>query len=212
MALTVFDNDLDTVLDGFDRKYRGRTVAYLAKSFALSREDCEDVVQESYISLVNNVHDGMLDNVTSSLYTYFIGICKNKAHELLRSKSKLPLLIPDNDLYDSKTEILEQNATRLLEVAEYQEHDYKELVIQRVVQDLPSPCGELLWSYYRDCLSMKTIATMFGYANENSAKVTKHRCQERFRKHYEQVFENAETGCFTLHTETKSNSQPNNDQ
>lgn len=212
MTLSVFDNDMDAVLDDFDRKYRGRTIAYLCKTYSMSREDCEDVIQESYIVLVNNVHDGRLDNVSSSLYTYFLGICKNKVHELLRSKSKRPLLIPDSDFCDSKPEILERNANRLLEIVDHQENDYKELVIRRVVQDLPSPCGELLWSYYRDCLSMKAIAAMFGYANENSAKVTKHRCQERFRKHYERMYENEEAGASVFLAKARSNPQNRNDQ
>ena len=58
-------------------------------------------------------------------------------------------------------------------------------IIQELVKSLPSPCNELLWSYYRDVLSMKAIAQMFNYASESVAKVTKNRCQEKFRKSYE---------------------------
>lgn len=58
-------------------------------------------------------------------------------------------------------------------------------IIQDLVKQLPSPCNEMLWSYYRDGLSMKAIAQMFKYASESAAKVTKHRCQEKFRKSYE---------------------------
>ena len=58
-------------------------------------------------------------------------------------------------------------------------------IVQDMLKQLPSPCKELLWSYYRDALSMKAIANMFNYASESVAKVTKHRCQEKFRKSYE---------------------------
>lgn len=51
--------------------YRERDIAYLGKTFALSKEDSEDVIQEVYITLVDNVHDGMLYSLSSSLYTYF---------------------------------------------------------------------------------------------------------------------------------------------
>ena len=58
-------------------------------------------------------------------------------------------------------------------------------IVQDMVSRLPSPCNEILWSYYRDGFSMKTIAQMFKYASEGVAKVTKHRCQEKFRISYE---------------------------
>jgi len=60
-------------------------------------------------------------------------------------------------------------------------------IVQELVKSLPSPCNELLWSFFRDVLSMKAIAQMFGYASDSVAKVTKHRCQEKFRKSYENI-------------------------
>ena len=69
---------------------------------------------------------------------------------------------------------------------EKEEHE-RNSIVQDMVKQLPSPCDEMLWSFYRDGLSMKAIAQMFKYASENAAKVTKHRCQEKFRNRYEEL-------------------------
>ena len=60
----------------------------------------------------------------------------------------------------------------------------KEELVQSIVKDLPSPCNELLWGFYRDNLSIRALADMFNYSSESSAKVTKHRCCEKFRARY----------------------------
>ena len=188
MAISMYKSKIEVLLDDFDHKYRQRTMAFLGNKFSLSNEDCEDVIQESYITLYQKAQDGQLTSMASSLYTYFVGICKNKAHEILRTNGKHISISIDNDICDTDCETLERNASRILDICETEENDNREQAIHHVVDTLPSPCGEILWSYYRDTLSMKTIAEMLGYSSENSVKVTKHRCQERFRKYYEQAF------------------------
>ena len=49
--------------------------------------------QEASIVLYRAAVDGKLDSLTSSLYTYFIGICNNKAHEQRRANSKVQLVL-----------------------------------------------------------------------------------------------------------------------
>ena len=73
MAVISLNRKRDEALNEFARKYRDRTLCYLQKAFSLSREDCEDVFQESSIVLYRDAGNGKLDNRSSSLYTYFIG-------------------------------------------------------------------------------------------------------------------------------------------
>ena len=91
MAIISFNRKRDNILNDFARKYRDRTLSYLHNAFSLRLEDCEDVFQEASIVLYNAAVDGKLDGLKSSLYTYFIGICKNKARELMRANGKIPL-------------------------------------------------------------------------------------------------------------------------
>ena len=192
MAVISLNRKRDEALNEFARNYRDRTLCYLQKAFSLSREDCEDVFQESSIILYKDAGNGKLDNRTSSLYTYFIGICKNKAHEQLRANGKA--FLPSIDDYSSdederKYTVLLNKADKILNLIDSNEKEEYERnsIVQEMVKQLPSPCDEMLWSFYRDGLSMKAIAQMFKYASENAAKVTKHRCQEKFRNRYEEL-------------------------
>lgn len=183
----------DRALNAFATEYRDRTLNYLSKSFSLNREDCEDVFQEASIVLYHAAVNGKLDNMTSSLYTYFIGICNNKAHEQLRANGKMRVDSIDGyisaDELNDRHDALMNNISKILEQEDENDkaNDERNAVIESMVKKLPSPCNELLWSYYRDALPMKAIAEMYGYSSESVAKVTKHRCQERFRKTYEET-------------------------
>ena len=92
MATIALNRKQDKVLNDFAKEYQSRTLSYLQKTFSLSKEDSEDVFQEASIVLYRAAIDGKLDNLTSSLYTYFIGICNNKAHEQLRVNGKAHIL------------------------------------------------------------------------------------------------------------------------
>ena len=176
----------ESVLNDFIKKYRERTLAFLNKYFQLSKEDCEDVFQEASIRLFHSALEGKLDNLSSSLYTYFIGICKNKAHEQIRTNNKILLVSLDNHENDRDNEVIVCKAEKILQLIDENEkyRIRRQKIVQDIVKQLPSPCNELLWAYYRDALSMETIACMFGYANPNTVKVTKHRCMEKFSKKY----------------------------
>lgn len=189
MALLPFNRKRDEVLNDFAKKYRDRSITYLRNTFLLSKEDSEDVFQEASIILYQAAVDGKLDNLASSLYTYFIGICNNKAHEQIREMGKMPLSSIDSfyDESEAQYKTILNKADRILNMIDSDDNITNErcCIARDMVDNMPSPCNEILWSYYRDTLSMKTIAQMFNYANENAAKVTKHRCMEKFRKCYE---------------------------
>lgn len=179
-----------TLLNDFARKQREKTIAFLRGSYSLSKEDCEDVFQESFIILHNNIREGKLDNLTSSVSTYFMSICKNKTMELLRSKGRY---------ISASFEISDENNLRFSDekvdtVLSFDTDDNatveeKEALVRKIVRNLPSPCDELLWGFYRDGLPMKELANKFNYASENAVKVTKHRCCEKFRNKFREILD-----------------------
>lgn len=195
MAIITLNRKRDKVMNDFAKEYRERTLSYLHNTFSLSREDCEDVYQEASIILYQAAVNGKLDNLSASLYTYFIGICNNKAHEQLRANGKIQLSSIDtinSDGDEQQYNAVLNKADKILNMLECGNNEEKERdrIVEDMVTKLPFPCNELLWSYYRDVLSMKAIARMFNYASESVAKVTKHRCQEKFRKNYENALAN----------------------
>lgn len=166
-----------------------KALAFLKNRFGIHEDDCKDIFQESFIVLYNNIQAGKLDNMTASLSTYFMSICRNKALEMLRDSAKsvnidseMSLTLIDGEVQSEKIEALLalDNGDEAIEVQ-------KEELVRTIVKDLKSPCNELLWGFYRDNLSMKSLAEMFNYSSEGVVKVTKHRCCEKFRARYNEL-------------------------
>jgi DNA-directed RNA polymerase specialized sigma24 family protein len=59
----------------FFTKEKRKTVALLRDRYNLSHESAEDVYQDSCIALFQNIKNGKLVSLTSSLSTYFTQIC-----------------------------------------------------------------------------------------------------------------------------------------
>jgi RNA polymerase sigma factor (sigma-70 family) len=161
-----------------------KTLAYLQGTFAMSRSDCEDIFQEAFIVLYKKIIDGEL-TLTAKLSTYFIGICSNKAYEKMRGMGK-ELNIIDDYPNSTKDEYEDDRIDRLLALEDNNEQieARKEAIVREIVSKLPAPCDKILWGFYRDGFSMKTLATMYNYKSEGSVKVTKHRCGEKFKARF----------------------------
>lgn len=184
------NNIYDTTdLNRFASTQWRKALAFLKNRFGIDEDDCKDIFQESFIILYNNIQAGKLDNMNASLSTYFLSICRNKALEFLRGSSKsvnvdseTSLSLMDGEVQSEKIEALLalDNGDEIIEAQ-------KEELVRTIVKDLPSPCNELLWGFYRDNLSMKSLAEMFNYSSEGVVKVTKHRCCEKFRARYNEL-------------------------
>lgn len=172
------------LLSDFVEKEREKAMAFIRKNFSLlSEQDCEDVIQESFIVLYGNSRQGKLRDMTASLSTYFISICINKAHEALRRNGHTVGVADDADL-DFLSEVKDEKVQQLLTLDDQTSLiEAKEALARQIVQDLPHPCQELLWGFYRDNCSMKMLADRID-STVGSVKVTKHRCQEKFRKRW----------------------------
>lgn len=177
----------NTALDSFIKSQRDRTITYLQRNFSISKTECEDIFQDSFIILYQNAQEGKLDNLTSSVSTYFMAICRNKTMELLRTKGKY-IHAPIDDDKQKSTPFLESKINKVLSFdSDDASIEQKEALVRDIVKDLPSPCNELLWGFYRDGLSMKDLAERYGYSNENTVKVTKHRCCDKFKKRFTEM-------------------------
>ena len=188
MQIPLFNTKEKKLIEQFRKVSRDMVLVYLQRNFSLSIEDSEDIFNDSFITLDKNIQDGKLDNLTSSISTYFIGICKNKAKEFLRSKNKVVNLSYDPGIKEQNTFLDDKvESILMLESDNDIARRKKEEIVRDVVRDLPSPCNELLWGFYRDGLSMKQLAEKFNYKSESSVKVTKHRCCEKFRERFNKL-------------------------
>ncbi len=177
----------NTALDAFVKSQRSITIAYLQRNFSIDKDDCEDIFQDSFMVLYHQAQEGKLDDLTASISTYFMAICRNKTMELLRKNGKY-IHSPLDNSPDTSDQFIESKVNTVLSFDEDNiDIERKEALVRDIVRDLPSPCNELLWGFYRDGLSMKEIADRYGYSNENTAKVTKHRCCDKFKKRFSEM-------------------------
>lgn len=188
MQISLFNNKKLKLIEQFRSSQREKVLAYMQGKFSISSEDGEDIFQEAFITLYNNILEGKLEKLTSSLSTYFIGICNNKAREFLREKNKVVNLSYDPGIKEQNA-FLDDKVESILTLESDNDiaRQKKEKIVRNIVRDLPSPCNELLWGFYRDGLSMKQLAEKFDYKSESSVKVTKHRCCEKFRVRFNKL-------------------------
>ena len=107
--------------------------------------------------------------------------------ELLRRNGKY-IQTQNDDENCSYEQFIESKINKILSFDEDgSDIEQKEALVRNIVKDLPSPCNELLWGFYRDGLSMKELAERYGYSSENTAKVTKHRCCDKFKKRFTEM-------------------------
>ena len=178
-------------LEKFAKEQWEKTRAFLLSRYSLSEDECADIFQDSLVILWNNIKENKVeaDGLGMSSSTYFMTICRNKTMELLRKKSKFVTasydISPSKEFFNHQMEQVDKILA--LEDDGERAQKEKEALVREIVNNLPSPCNELLWGYYGDGHSMKMLAEMFNYASENAVKVTKHRCCEKFRLKYNEM-------------------------
>ena len=118
-------------LNKFAAEQWDKTLAYLQGQFSLSRSDCEDIFQDSFLILYKKIIEGELTNLTSSLSTYFIAICRNKAFEKMRSNGSEVNII-DEYPETTKDEFEDERIDRLLSL----EDDTLSAVKDHLIDDL----------------------------------------------------------------------------
>jgi len=176
----------EKVLSHFFEHERRKILVILQSRLGLGTEDAEDIYQNSCIALFQNIHAGKLDNLTASLSTYFTSICLNQAKKFLRDRHSLTSF----DGIIEQTQQDEYSASQIELILGLSESDItaeQKKMMRDIVQDLPSPCEEILWAYYGDNLSMKEIAPLVGYSNADGVKARKSQCMSKLKERFEKL-------------------------
>lgn len=211
MKTVILPNTTIALLNDFVKEQRGRTIGWLRTKLNLSHSDAEDVFQESFMVLYENIADGTLAELPRSLAAYLNEVCRRKAMELIRDRERRlgrGTRDADNDREDLdedaaalKTEfetedalpdfcddLLDEVITMNSVVEEAERVERKEAAVREVIRNLPDPCNKLLWGYYFDNYSMKDMAAMYKYKSADSVKVMKNRCMNRFEARMREVY------------------------
>ena len=133
-----------------------------------SRQDAQDIFQETLILLDRNLREGRYEG-KSSLRTYFVAIAKWRWVTVRRQDGRYTELSPLH--YDAEVDSPEAETIRT---------EYREL-FQEALAHIGERCRELLQLYQLE-YSMEEIARQMQYGNADVAKKEAYRCRMRFRE------------------------------
>lgn len=207
-------NSIGTYINGVMTKSK----AFLRSRFSsMSESDIEEIFGNSEIALFEKVHrgelqvaegkikilnEGKLEDLRSTLLTYFNKVTWFQALKYLRSKGNNAnhpnqndrlFPAPDDRLFPAviggvSNPLDDQQIDALLSLTDDDGLTNEQKSMMRdIVKDLPSPCEEILWSFYGDGMDMKTIAQIIGSKNAAVAKQQKSRCMSKLRARFEKI-------------------------
>ena len=156
----------------FFTRERKKTIALLHGRFNFSQEQAEDVYQDACIALYQNIVNGKLVTLSSSLSTYFTQICIYQAMKKIRNKKSIDNI--DDGQYDNTKVDLLLGLDGGFSVKQ-------QMAMEDIVNHMPSPCDVILWSYYYDNMNMTEIASVIDYKNSDSVKAKKAQCMKRLK-------------------------------
>lgn len=135
-----------------------------------SEADAQDIFQEALIVLCEKVSQPHF-MLTSSLNTLLYSICRRMWLKHLRD-SKRHL---DVDDFQEFIPLEEENE-------DWEAMEQQRRAMHQAMEELGSPCKELLKAYYFEHRSMQQIADLFGYTNAQNAKNQKYKCLQRLKR------------------------------
>ena len=174
---------------------RESTLRFLKSKYdGLSYDDVEDIYQESSLALYNNIETSKLNELSSSLYTYFLKICINQSLKTIRDRGKISSIRLD----DFSTEMTpnkrfsEKRLNDIINLSPISPESPKspeyiyvieemKYLVKEALSKMPTKCQYLLRSYYFDELSWSVIADKFDIkGGADSAKVQASKCRKGF--------------------------------
>lgn len=173
----------------FIKKEGGKAINFLMNYYCIDVDDAADIVQNSFMELFEGIKSGRKVIIESTLSSYFLGICINKAKDLLKKKNivrydvDLNSFVTGDEIYDisQKDRFDEDRINFLSRSNDSSITEEQKEILHNLVQHLPSPCEDILWYCYRDNLRMAAIAAILGYSGADTVRTQKSRCLSKLR-------------------------------
>ena len=189
----------EKAISEFIKKEEPKLMTFLRATFScLNKEDCQDVIQDSYMALWEASSSGALTGLNAPLSLYLRGICKNQALIKIRKRNSIGWPEPICDSFcikdtENEMETINKRLDELIyrygsafdgntiedDPSSIVESIQEQSLLRRIVANLPEPCNTLLWAFYRDGFSMQMIASLYHYASDGVARFTTHKCRKK---------------------------------
>ena len=166
------ERELGTIYE----KYRQEFISWIIRTYSCNIEEAKEVYQLAIMIFYENIINGRLTTMTSSIKSYLFAIGKNKMLE----QKKFATRFTHN--MDGTMDLM--NEDQPTEDVEKQETTLK--LVEHCMHLLGEPCRGLLEMYYYHKKSMTDIAKSLGYKNTDTAKNQKYKCMKRLKKIFEE--------------------------
>jgi RNA polymerase sigma factor (sigma-70 family) len=156
-------------------EFRGEFLQWISKEYHCSSDDSKDIYQLTILIFHDNIKQGKLEHLVSSVKTYLFGIGKNIAKENLRKEKRF---VPMSQEKWLKENLIDEPSNAI-----------EESSFARAKSDLVKlgqPCQRLVELFYYEKKSMPEITLALNYKNPETAKNQKCKCMARLRKIFEQ--------------------------
>ena len=158
-------------LEAVYHDHRDEFMQWARRHHQCQEEESLEIFQDTVVTLYENIMQGKLTELTSSLKTYLCAIGKHKIMELRRYGQKFQ---PADGL-DFQDEANLSISEDLLNTT------------RESISRLDNPCRDLLLDFYYHGSTMQQLASTYGYKNEDTAKSQKYRCLQSLRKIFNEI-------------------------
>ncbi|MGJ8594198.1 MAG: RNA polymerase sigma factor [Aquaticitalea sp.] len=146
-----------------------------AKRYNLPYDDVIDVYQDAYITFYNNVMNGKLQTLTSSISTYLFSIGKYMIYEKLKKNKKKVSADYNLERVRSDDEVMST-----IEI-EDEPLSVEQELLAKYFNTLGKQCQRLLTLFYYRGYNIKDIMKAENYNTENVVKSQKSRCMKTLK-------------------------------
>lgn len=164
------------------REYQPDFIAWTRKTFGLAPDEAREIFQESVVTLYENVINGKLVDVKSSIKTYLFAIGKNKTFEFLRRKGRIESL----DNLSRSQEPVDEAVAGFESDSEMMR---RQKIMKECVRELGQACQDILTLYYFQQLSLVQICEKLQYKNEETVKSQKFKCMQQLRRNFSSKYQ-----------------------
>ena len=155
--------------------YHDGFIKFIRKKFGYGEEECRELYQVTMVTLYENIINGKLTDLTSTLKSYVFSIGKYKAMELHRGAKRNVWLTGLSDGFELEDSSVEERDAKIFLDARIEE-------VSEMLKQISDKCQELLRLFYFDNLSMTEIQERFSFKSAHVARNEKYKCIQALKR------------------------------